>query len=411
MADDVKVKFGGDFSSVADGANTAAQYAGTAMVNSFKDYGKSIMSSVASFMSVENLAGKLVSGVKDALSYFREVDQLSRKLGVSRVEMQQFGKLGVEVGVSMETMARSIQIANKNIGAAQLEAGKQRDTLIALGFTEKEITTNKVKAIDVMMKLAEQYDKNINSNTVAKYTTDMFGRSGQELNAILKEGTSAIKERIDAMKVYSDAEVKAAANADRAIERGQKALLTPFRNFAVNVGRLNDINTMESALERAEKKNLKEDWWSGRKRSAEDLAETPGVVLTMAKDMSDYAKKYGLGKDQMSEILTQQAIKFHEGIGGELDDQGQLMVRIAGILQDQFQNAPKAKQQEATTAAAAALSVSSLQAIGGGDIQSIFGGTYQDQMLDAQQRIANATTETALNTKTTPATTKPTTLR
>ena len=47
----------------------------------------------------------------------------------------------------------------------------------------------------------------------------------------------------------------------------------------------------------------------------------------------------------------------------------------------------------------APLSVSSLQAIGGGDIESIFAGTYQDKMLEATTRTADMTEQVAINTR------------
>lgn len=397
MADDVKVKFGGDFSGIADGAAAAGKIAGTAISASFKSYTASLTSSIANMFSVTNIMGKMFDGVKDALKYFREIDELSRQLGVSRVDLQKFGKIGQEVGITMETMGRSIQFANKTIGAATISAGAQRDTLKALGFTEEQITNGQVKATDVMMKLAGEYDKHIDRNVIAKHTVDMFGRSGGELTKVLSEGTKALQERIDTMRVYSDEEVRAAAAADRAIERGERAFKSLMKIEAIGLGKMYSTLAIRGGFRGAVEEEFKGKlgfFGDVNNPTPEEVAQNPGAVERLSKEMIRKGRAAGI----TSEDVAAKLYEFVENPKGLSEDQVDLMARVAAAITGIAEKENK-KASEANAAnpqlGAAALATSSLQAIGGGDLGAIMSGFHvdvQQEQLDVQKQIATNTT-------------------
>lgn len=382
MSDDVKVKFGGDFSGIAEGAKDAANRAGTAMAASFKDYGKSIASSIGNFFSVENLMGKALAGLKDASAYFREIDELSRKLGVSRVDLQKFGKIGAEVGISMESMAKTIQIANKNIGAAEIANGAQRKSLIDLGFTEQEITEGRVTAIDVMMKLADQYDRGIDQNIIAKRTTDVFGRSGQELNKILREGTDALKERIATMEVFTEAEVRGAAHLDRQYAKLEKKIERKKKEGLLGLEKivgLDELTSVGTSLTRIENKTIPQGWAGNTKISE----ATPEMIQKIATDLSkEMAREEVSKKDLLADLekmigsagtkpYEDYLIKLHAAIEGSMKKPGEAKAVGESVHE--------------------AMATTSLQAIGGGDLGAIMSG-YHDPMLEAATTTAQNTT-------------------
>ena len=385
MGDDVKIKFGGDFTEVPKGADSAMKLAGTAISDSYKKYIDSVKSSIGNMLSVSNIVDKLYTGLRDGLTYFREIDQLSRQLGVSRVDMQKLGKVGVEVGVSMETMAKSLQFANKTIGAATLSAGSQRDTLRALGFTEEEVTQGKVKAVDVMMKLAEQYDKNIDRNIIAKHTVDMFGRAGGELTKVLSEGTTALRERIDAMRVYSDEEVKAAARLDRTIERLEKRAKAVGRTLAATLGRGVDVNTVDNIISAAQKKFGIEEQWFGD-TIPEQIAKKPGSLKGMAEMIMKQGAREGYDKADLAELIGDMA-----EMGGYGSETADLLSSLAGVIRNVAtqEDVAKKKKQDEEPGVYAPLVASSLQALGGGDINSVLSGLGSNEVADNTRRTAD----------------------
>ena len=390
MADDVKVKFGGDFSGIADGAAAAGKIAGTAISASFKAYTASLTSSIANMFSVTNIMGKVFDGVKDALKYFREIDELSRQLGVSRVDLQKFGKIGQEVGITMETMGRSIQFANKTIGAATISAGAQRDTLKALGFTEEQITNGQVKATDVMMKLAGEYDKHIDRNVIAKHTVDMFGRSGGELTKVLSEGTKALQERIDTMRVYSEEEVKSAARLDRSIERLERQAKAGMKSLGLSVSEPLDKGNIDRLFAAAQKSQGIEENWFGD-TIHEQIAKKPGSLKAMAEEMIKEGAKKDFDKNEIANLLI--------NIPGYKSEKADLASMLSGVIRNMAAQEEKKKSAAPDAAnpqlGAAALATSSLQAIGGGDLGAIMSGFHvdvQQEQLDVQKQIATNTT-------------------
>ena len=405
MADDVKVKFGGDFTDVPKGADSAGKIAGTHLAASFKEYTKSLTSSIAGFFSVSNLIGTFANNFTAALDKFREIDQLSRQLGVSRVELQKFSKLGMEVGISMETMARSIGFANKTIGAAQMHNGAQRQSLIDLGFTLEQITGGHIKATDVMFKLAEAYDKNKNSNNLAKQTTEVFGRAGQELTRILKDGNVELQERIRLMKVYSEEAVRGGAATARFVEQGEKKLKY---HFGGKQAEMVGYGIMQRRLNEAEAETAKDMGINNNFQSnfIEELRGS-GRFNEYNSKLQKNAAKRGLKPEDLLSIYEQRGTErkeewfssFKTGTSEFLNNVDQM----AGFLRNQVQQEETNKNKKTladsgdlvaggVAGGVAALAVSSLQAIGGGDINSIFSGiSIQEAQLNAQQQTATNT--------------------
>jgi len=394
MADDVKVKFGGDFTDVPKGADSAGKLAGTAIAASFKEYTKSLTSSLASFFSVSNLVGTFASNFSAALEKFREIDQLSRQLGVSRVELQKFSKLGAEVGISMETMARSIGFANKTIGAAQMSAGAQRQSLIDLGFTLEQITGGHIKATDVMFKLAEAYDKNKNSNNLAKQTTEVFGRAGQELTRILKGGNVELQERIRLMQVYNEQAVRGGAATARYLEKAEKKLKYHFGGKqAERLG----FEMMSAQLEDVESQTRKEMGIKGRV-GIQEMRES-GQFPEFYKKLLKNAAKVGMKPEDVLSVIETQTDQA--GFTTSEKAKGELAV-LGSFLRNTVEQEERDRNKKTLSdtgdlvdlgAGGAkeplALLSSSLQAIGGGDISSVMSGLGANEVAENTKRTAD----------------------
>jgi len=402
MADDVKVKFSGDFSDVPKGAEAAANAAGTAMRGYFGTYTKGLKDKMASAFSAESLVGGFLDRVNAQLEKFKEIDTLSRKLGVSREELQKFGKIGKEFNLDMETMGRSIQFANKTLGAAAMGNKEAEKKLQELGFTQKEVTSGHIKATDVLYRLADAYEQNKKArgseaanNILAKQTTDLFGRAGSELITILKDGNEELKKRINLLEVYSDAEVKAGAAAARAKERAEarfnKTVVGRF--IAGSTRMINDEDLfgnvmfgsgeegfMGEALKKSGFKSKSDvKTLEDSKKLAENLAKvaasegyTPAELESAF--FSHLQNKLFIG-DKNREVMENMQMFFNN------------MAHQADV------NEAKANKAEApaTPKEISALAASSLQQIGGGDITSVMSGLANGEVASNIARTADAT--------------------
>jgi len=378
MADDVKVKFGGDFSEIDKDAKSASNRIGTALGGWVDEYQKEVKHKLKEAFSLGNIAEKFYEGVKEYLQKFEDIDNLAKKLGVTRVELQQFGLLGKETGVDMETMGAAIAYANRQLGGMK-ENDKIRKLMLDLGFSVEEVTSANIRSLDVLYKLADAYEKTkeksgevIANNELAKNSSDLFGRSAYNLNGIIKEGTTALKERIDTMKLFSETEVKAAANASKMIKHGEEMIKDKIYGKSVSFYARLAANTDLAGFAGSGGmigKTLEET----KMGSFEDAMKSPEMMKKFAKELSRQGKRKGYENDTLVDLITtrmdwsvgmtESKKKFWEALQGQLkslDEENKLAQKTATV------GMPPAGQTSVMAA-------SSLQQIGGGDVSSVMG--------------------------------------
>jgi len=379
MADDVKVKFGGDFSEIDKDAQSASKRIGTALGAWVNDYAGEVKHKLKDAFSLGNILEKFGEGVKEYFQKFKELEEMSKKLGVGVVELQQFGKLGKEAGIDMETMGRSIAFANKTLGGLK-DNQKMQSFLIGLGFSTKEVTTANIKSLDVLYKLADAYEETkqksgevVANNELAKHSTEIFGRAGYELNGIIKEGTSALKERIEAMKVFSDTEVKTAAMTAKLAEKGKADLEkfvygTPASFYGwlgANTGLFGIAGTGGVLGASLEKNGIK------------DFSETlksPEKMEKLAKTFARKGKVMGLDSENLVELIESR-IESSVGLSAEKKDfYRQLQVKLESMAREEKNAGKNAGEVSGLpTGQTSVMAASSLQQIGGGDVSSVMG--------------------------------------
>lgn len=423
MSDDVKVKFSGDFTDVSKGATDASKKAGTAMSAWVGEYTKSLKDSLVGAVALGSIVDTFVGNFKKAFESFKEIDSMSRKLGVSRVELQQFSKVGKEFNIDMESMGRTISFANKVIGGAALGHKDAQKILMELGYTQNEVTAGNIQAIGVIQKLSENYEANkkahgetIAQNILSKQATEAFGRTGADLIPIIKEGTEAMKERIKTMKIYSEEEVKSGARAARQLEKGQKKFAWWFGGrAATSVGSMmeqSDISDLEEEF--LKKKNFNENWVhigddSSMSGKLDILGKKTGVKKKdLNKEFNEFllarAKAMGMDAGDLADVLASRGTQSFGWIGDEGKDISEKrnafylnqssMAANAQADKDKAEKAAAANTLDLTAGGGLGnvpvLAASSLQQIGGGDIASV-AGLYHGNVEDYTRRTAEAT--------------------
>jgi hypothetical protein len=393
MADDVKVKFSGDFSDVPKGATTAASAAGTAISSQFQSLATSITSSLGSMFAATAIFDKLKEGVSGAREYFSELNRAIRTTGGGGDEFQRVAGLGKSVGVGMEVVARSVGLFSKYIGLASKDVKGHGKVLTELGFTNEQIASGNITATEALAALAKQLEETGNENLVAANATIIFGRAGRELLPIIQKGSSAITEQSSQLKTYSEAELQAAAASERAAERRTAAWKKFFKFLSLELDEREVVMLVgESIREKTsqlQSKGVDVTTPEGRRKLEASIIkdlQAKGIGLEAAQ-----AGAAGYARQLNSTPGLAQGVR--EGIMSETNSLIEAMKKVSADLKE------TKPSEKLSTSSVAALSVSSLQAIGGGDISSIFGGTYQDTMLSQTSRIADAAVQTAANTQ------------
>lgn len=379
MADDVKVKFGGDFSDVAKGAGEAVNKAGGALTSWFSEFNKSTVASLTSAMALSAIFGKFTENLANTLKTARGIDDAFKRFGTgkSSQEFQLLARYGAEVGVSMEAVGRTMNYFAKVNDAAAKGSESHRAVLRSLKFSEDEVTKGKVSAVEVLRRLSDEYDRTGNEALAAQRAVQIFGLQGEQLSAIYKNGKISLDEFTKSVTLMSDATIENMAKTEKRIER-VKRTLSDLGGIVVgqigkegseNLGGAVALETMSMVGETGGTSEQEGRSIGGQIYS--DLKGDADALRAAVEVLKDYEPDDWFA-DMDKVKAAQEAIKT--------------------IKMLQEKEKPKAEPEgPPLLQAARVMAASSLQEIGGGDVNSVLSGTYQTSMLDAANKTADNT--------------------
>lgn len=381
MGEDVKVKFGGDFSDVAKGAADAVTKASGALGSWWDDFNKSTTSSITSALALSAIFGKLTESMANTLKYAKGIDEAFKRFGNggSSKEFQLVARYGAEVGVSMEAVGRTMNYFQKATEAASKGSGNHRNTLLALKFSEEEVRKGNISAIEVLRRMADEYDRTGLEALSAQRAVQLFGTQGEQLSAIYKNGKINIDEFTKSVKVMGDQTVENLAKTERRIERFKRTMTDVFAGLVGQIGKEGSENlggavVIETMGQVGETGGTPQQ--EGRSIGGQIYSELKGdedAIRAAIEALKDYeADDWFADMDKVN--AAQEAIKTIQMLQKAENEKPQEQKEGPPLLQ-----------------AARVMAASSLQSIGGGDVGSIMSGTYQTSMLDAATKTADNT--------------------
>ena len=387
MADDVKVKFGGDFTDVAKGAGDAVSKAGSALTSWFGDFKKSTEASILSSLALSSIFGKFTQGVAESLKYFRELDLTMRRFnaGAGGGEMQHLAKYAGEVGVSMETVGRTMNYFSKLQKSATAGNVTHIASLKGLKFTDDEIRKGNISSIEVLKRLSKVYDETGQEAWVAGTAIQLFGIKGAEMMPIIKAGAEQLDEFVKSLGTYSDATVKKMSDLQKQVERFKRTLKDLFINKPFEAVAQDQANKQVELTHYAvTSRNVTFGMYSSSgggtiQQQAQSDASEIASSLENAPDLLRLAVKRS--KEMQETYYTDKAKDYSGKLASELEA---IINRIEAKPKEEAKTPPLLDTIKT-------MSASSLQAIGGGDINSVLAGTYQTSMLDAAKATAENT--------------------
>lgn len=383
MSDDVKVKFGGDFSDIAKGASEAVNKAGASMTAWFNDFSKSTESSVLSALSLQSIFGKLVDGMSAVLKTSKELDNAFQRFGTGgrAREFQVLARYGQEVGVSMEAVGRTMNYFSKVQDAAKKGNEAHVTSLKSLGFTSAEIKAGNISAIEVLRRMSDMYDQTGNAALVGQKAVQLFGLQGEQLAGVYKNGKIALDEFNKSAVTVSEEANRRLAKTQRNIDqlkRGGEGIFMGIGGFLGGLSRSYEFSSkMGENLMQARESSEKPEQ-RGKTLANLALSDFSGSV----EDMSDAIKWL---REYASNGLTTREDSKMAIIAAN---------RMEASLKSQEERLAEEAKKKATPPLlenVRVMAASSLQSIGGGDIGSIMSGTYQTSMLDAATKTADNT--------------------
>ena len=390
MGDDVKVKFGGDFSDVPKGADAAAKQAGTAIQNSFADAASKASKMFLGAFAVSSIVSSIYSGMREAGSYFLELGNTIKKTGANAEDLQVLGKAGKESGVGLDSIANALVKTNKFLNEATRGSTSQLETLNRLGFATDAVTVKNLKATDVIYKLADEIKRTGDATAYTEDIIKLFGKSGADLIPILTEGSDKFKEIAESTRLFTAEEIKAGAAAEKAARAAENSWNNVLRIITSTVGeKIIRSNIGDAYREALSQYGEGEGHFRELPKSGENLDK---IIQSIIKE----GKKMGLTTEEITDIVSKSnSLTLDQKELNLITDK---LKEVSGKEKQKKAEEGEATPATPTTLAKSGAVVSTLQAIGGGDIGSIYSGTYQDSVVSATERTASATEQIAQNT-------------
>lgn len=383
MSDDVKVKFGGDFTDIAKGAGAAAKHAGNMLETSVTNYATGLAGSIGSMFTLESIVEKIQEGFKGAAEYFKEVSRGIKTSGVNAEEFQKIVEMGKPVGMTdIGTISKGLGIFEKNISSAAKGAESYRKVLRELGFSNEEITNGTISATAALQALAKQWESpSLRKNVASNLGTLFGGKSGKEFKPIVQAGSAYINQQLRDAKVFSQAQIEITDAAEREEARRSGRSKKFFKNAEMRLDYEKTLGVMTGALaetqtafDKAGKKDVAQTSTEFLDAYIENL-KGKGVTLRATLEIIRSLTEGG----EYSHAAERKSIDFRKNIMGALGQRG------AKLMQEQV---PDLVESEIGRTA---LTASSLQAIGGGDVNSVMAASYQAEILDATKQVAENT--------------------
>lgn len=383
MSDDVKVKFGGDFTDIAKGAGAAAKHAGNMLETSVTNYATGLAGSIGSMFTLESIVEKIQEGFKGAAEYFKEVSRGIKTSGVNAEEFQKIVEMGKPVGMTdIGTISKGLGIFEKNISSAAKGAESYRKVLRELGFSNEEITNGTISATAALQALAKQWESpSLRKNVASNLGTLFGGKSGKEFKPIVQAGSAYINQQLRDAKVFSQAQIEITDAAEREEARRSGRSKKFFKNAEMRLDYEKTLGVMTGALaetqtafDKAGKKDVAQTSTEFLDAYIENL-KGKGVTLRATLEIIRSLTEGG----EYSHAAERKSIDFRKNIMRALGQRG------AKLMQEQV---PDLVESEIGRTA---LTASSLQAIGGGDVNSVMAASYQAEILDATKQVAENT--------------------
>lgn len=157
---------------------------------------------------------KLTDLAKQGASWADDLLTTADKTGVTVSELQKFGDVSELVDVSTETLASSL-------GKLKVKIGEGDDSLQKLAKASNSVIDTNGSAYDTFLQCIDALGKVSDENERAALSQDIFGKSYQDLEPLIKKGSSALDDYQSGLNqslIPTEDEIDALGSLDDALQ-------------------------------------------------------------------------------------------------------------------------------------------------------------------------------------------------
>lgn len=377
MADDITVKVGFD--------GTAAETGLGKLRKESDSFSSQLTTRLAGAFAAMTLFDRGVAFATKTFEKFADVSDKAERAGISAEDFQRIGYAAELSGTSMEAAAKAMREIRNATADAAAGNKKATESLLALGFTQEEITRGEIKSTEVLLKMAAAYKAA--GSDAAKFgiaTAILSNRTASEMMPLLASSQGELSQAMGRDVVSQDVTDQMKAVADQAKIAAQELELFAMSLMGTIVQLAGSINVVIGFYETRIKGRMQD---AGQATGSE-RAKLQKEALNLFEEYARNFRVAALGRTIDGQFMDKKTV---EGI---------LNQKFAEMFPAEMQRQRWLAQQEATktvpTAAAIAggkasmaVVAESLAQVGGG------GGVYAGNMIDLATRTADASERTA----------------
>jgi hypothetical protein len=231
----------------------------------------------------------MISMTKESAAFADNIITLSMQTGQSTQQLQEFSYATELIDVSVDTLQGSLRKLTNNMQDTMNGTGNAKDSFDALGISVTNADGSMRSANDVFYETIDALGKVKNETERDAMSMDIFGRSAQDLNPLIIQGSKTLKAYADEAHnmgyVLDDEALSALGAVDDAYQRLQKTQEGVKNQLAVEFAPYleefyGDVTTMVKDGGKAIKD-------SGIVDAFGMLLETVGDILNPMSDLSN----------------------------------------------------------------------------------------------------------------------------
>ena len=166
---------------------------------------------------LERGVSAFVQSVKDAAA----INDLAKAAGLTNQEYQRLGIAAQDAGLSQEQMMKGLKTMKEALRDARVEGSRQAQVFAALGYSQEQIASGSIEAIDAMTRLSAAVGAATTPQEKYNIAASVFGTKAQELIPLLDDFRAAM-QRASKETIISDETIDKLDKFDKLTDRAKR---------------------------------------------------------------------------------------------------------------------------------------------------------------------------------------------
>jgi len=180
---------------------------------------------IAGMFTATALLDRGLSMASEAFSAFManmknvgNLNDVAKAAGLTTAEYQRLAAAAQEAGVEQQGLMKGLKTVKEFIRDAQVEGSKQSKVLAVMGYTQEQVTSGNVDAMEVMMKLSAAVEGADTAQQKYNVAASVLGTKAQELVPLL-DGLRSAMSRVSEEEIITQKTIDKIDDVTKKLER------------------------------------------------------------------------------------------------------------------------------------------------------------------------------------------------